>query len=172
MHGDPCEVVIAKGEVRLAEVYQHGDLREPIYRYHHLACAVTAVPLVLRGAIRGAGLAIMPAETRVGLLAEIEGRDRGARDREARALRGGPGSGEAPTSAATSELYAQVAEDPDDVGALTVLADELSRLGDPRGELITVMLALAAEPERTKATAKLVTVNDEVAELVKRRDES
>lgn len=41
-------------------------------------------------------------------------------------------------------LYAQLEEDPDDPATLAVLADELQLAGDPRGELISIQLALAS----------------------------
>ena len=41
-------------------------------------------------------------------------------------------------------LVARLARDPDDLDAAAVLADHLSALGDPRGELIAVELAIAS----------------------------
>ncbi len=135
-----CELGLAKGAVRLAEVYMHGDIRNPIYRYHHLACAVTAVPMVVRTALRTLAEPDLVPD-RDAIAAQIDARIAAlAADKRARYAT----TPAAPVSTAGSALLAQLADDPDDPATLAVLADELTAADDPRGELITVQLAVAA----------------------------
>jgi uncharacterized protein (TIGR02996 family) len=47
---------------------------------------------------------------------------------------------------AVEELLAALVEDPDDLGSWSVYADALQTRGDPRGELISMMLRREQEP--------------------------
>lgn len=155
-----CGMVIAKDQLRVAEVFVHGDLRDPIDRFHHLSCAVTAVPLVVRPALRALGDAADLVPDRAALEAAIAARlDALAADKRAR-FAAATAVEVAPASFASEALSAQLAADPDDPETLAVLADELGARGDPRGELITTMLALAR-----------ASINADTGELVRRRDD-
>ncbi|MCX5746532.1 MAG: DUF3553 domain-containing protein [Proteobacteria bacterium] len=146
---DTCAATIAKGDVRLAEVYMHGDIRTPIYRYHHVPCATTAVPLVLRNALTVLDATSDLAPDRARLLAEtgqaLDAQRVARRDAFSARIASAQVSREQAIGA-SAELLAQLDDHPDDPGILEVLADELQARGDPRGELITVQRALAAHP--------------------------
>jgi uncharacterized protein (TIGR02996 family) len=63
----------------------------------------------------------------------------------------------------TRQLQAAIDADPDDAAAYTVLADHLQAQGDPRGELISLMIAATAndDPKLAKAAKKLIDANPE-----------
>ncbi len=192
-----CGEVIAKGEVRAAELYQDSELgpqrvreryerrergeREPIYRFHHLACAVQAVPAVVRSALAAPhDRALVPdrdaLDAALALALETERKKR-VEAATARLL---------PIAAAPSAadahlepLLAQLAEAPEDATTLTVVGDLFTARGDAQGELISVQLALRTAkveraPEvigaRTSARDREI-VDSTTATLIARRDE-
>ena len=73
--------------------------------------------------------------------AALDGRAPISEDAELAAL----AAGLAPTGADLDRLWREVGDHPGDLSARTVLGDALSAAGDPRGELIALQLALAAE---------------------------
>ena len=98
-----------------------------------------------RGPRHGAAIAAMREATRVprpadpALLAEAEAATR--------------------ARAQLDELYAQAARNADDLGLRAVLADALQAAGDPRGELITLQLAIAegaTDPKLHRRAAMLL----------------
>lgn len=86
----------------------------------------------------------------------IEKQREGYRVAEAEATRAPADAGVAPEPAAADDahgaaLEAAIADDPDDAEAYAVYGDWLQRRGDPRGELIALQLAAAAEAPRGPA---------------------
>jgi len=158
-----CGASIMKGVARVAELFKHGDIANPIYRYHHIECAVDAVPLVVRNALASvAGDAAVDAGAIARRVEDRLERERAERrqryEASAAAARAAVAPVEHPDGALAS-LLAQLADAPDDAAVLAVLADELQARSDARGELIATQLALAG----AKA--------DAAAPLIRRRDE-
>ena len=145
-----CDKVIEKGTARLSEETRDIGIPTLIHRYYHLRCALAIVPDVLRRALD---------DVRDGV--EIEGRSEieakleqllaaAAAKREERyaAQRVTPEASvfKVVLDPKTSGLVDQLQDDPHDVATLAVIADQLQTLNDPRGELIALELALAADP--------------------------
>jgi hypothetical protein len=148
-----CDKVIDKGVARLSEETSDIGIPTMIQRYYHLRCALATIPDVLRralGDIRGNAV-IEDRATLEAKLAEHEAREEQKRkdkyeaaiaaEREAVVVKQN-------LDPVTFELTEQLLDNPDDTGALTVLADQLQHGSDPRGELIAVQLALAAAGPR------------------------
>jgi len=157
-----CGEKIAKGEVRVAELYQDSRIgsqrferfyrdgerfmarregREAIRRYHHLACAVARHPTVAKSALdapHDASLIDDPVQLRRELDASLEA-ERQARVAAATSRMGA--DHEIETDPALEPMLAQLADAPDDLDSLAVAGDLLQSLGDPRGELIAIQLA-------------------------------
>jgi uncharacterized protein (TIGR02996 family) len=145
-----CDQIIDKGAPRLSEETSDIGIPTLIHRYYHLRCALATVPDVLRRAladIRGN----VEIEDRAGLEAKLSERlaFETAKRREKYEAQLAEREATAPVVASdpiTLELTEQLLDDPDDPGALAVLADQLQGSGDPRGELIAIQLALAGAP--------------------------
>jgi hypothetical protein len=145
-----CDKVIEKGSARLSEETRDIGIPTMIHRYYHLRCALAIVPDVLRRALEDVRGDI-----------EIEGRSEleakleqllaiAAAKREERyaAQRATPEASvwKVVLDPKTSGLVEQLQDDPHDVATLAVIADQLQTVNDPRGELIALELALAADP--------------------------
>jgi len=168
-----CGEKIAKGDARVAELYQdsqrgaprfgeargdHGEYyrvreegREAIHRYHHVTCAATACPAVLASALRASHDPALIAD-RAALdrqLADALEAERKQRIEAAAARIGVPRE---PTvaDARLEPVLARLEETPDDIEGLSIIGDLMSEHGDPQGELISLQLALREmKPERT-----------------------
>jgi uncharacterized protein (TIGR02996 family) len=144
-----CERPIAKGEIRLAEQYDDPDVPRPIHRFHHLDCALTAVPhLVAVGLVSPIedDVAIDRGAIQQRLQVALEAQRQRRRERYAAQLASQASPEPDVIEELDAGLVAQLVENPDDAGALGVLADVLQSRDEPRGELIAVQLALAAQP--------------------------
>ncbi len=157
-----CGENIAKGEVRVGELYQDSRIgpqrfesyyrggdrfvgrsegREAIRRYHHLACAVAKHPTVVKSALdapHDASLIDDPVQLRRDVDASLEA-ERQARVAAATARMGA--DAELETDPDLEPMLAQLADAPDDLDLLAVAGDLFQSLGDPRGELIAIQLA-------------------------------
>ncbi|HEU0033695.1 MAG TPA: DUF3553 domain-containing protein [Kofleriaceae bacterium] len=162
-----CDHAIGKGAVRVAEQFDDLRLGRIIHRFHHLECAVLAIPSIVSEALDASGEADLPvdrAALRRQLDAKLEAARRARRERYVAQLVAVEDA--APLDAADEnldetarDLLAQLADDEDNTGVLAVLADTLLAHGEPRGELIAVQLALrGAKPA-------------EAEKLIRRRDE-
>jgi len=166
-----CSAVIAKGTVRVAEEYRDIGIPDLLHRFYHLRCAAAVHPELVATALRDVehGLVFDRAELEAKIAPALE------RERQQRLAKYAAQLAErdaqrpaAATDATTTELLAQLANDPADTGTLAVLADHLQACGDIRGELIGVQLAIAAGASAPKI-AQLEGDDDEEtdhAELV------
>jgi uncharacterized protein (TIGR02996 family) len=164
-----CEQAIAKGDTRVAEQFDDPDVPKPIHRFHHMDCALTAIPHVVAQALATPfeqDVTIDRREVEQRLLAALEAQRQRRRERYAAQL-ASQAAGDtppldelarAPLDASNDELISQLEANPDDAGVLGVLADLLQSHDEPRGELIAVQLALAGQPK-------------DPAPLIRRRDE-
>ena len=144
-----CDAPIMKGQARVAELYKHGDIASPIYRYHHIECAIDACPLVVRNALDTVIVAdgIVDRDAIAARVAARLERERTERRQRYEATAAAARAAAAPPAerpdGALASLLDQLAAAPDDAAVLGVLADELQARGDARGELIATQLALA-----------------------------
>ena len=158
-----CERVIARGDVRLGELYQDEAVPKPIHRYHHLECAIAAIPDIVRQAMPyqiegGLGLDLTALEARLAI--SIDGHRQVRREQYLAQLAvAEPAAEPGEADQLEGDLVRQLGDDPDDTGVLAVLADLWQSRGEPRGELIAVQLALRAAPADP---APLVTRRDEL----------
>lgn len=144
-----CDEVIAKGTARLSEETRDIGIPTMIHRYYHLRCALAIVPDVLRRALDDVREGV-EIEDRAELEAKLlelatvaEAKKRAHYD----AQRAAPeGAFKVVLDPKTSGLVDQLQDDPHDVATLAVIADQLQIVNDPRGELIAIELALAANP--------------------------
>jgi hypothetical protein len=150
-----CEQAIVRDDLRVAEPHFNQDINRSVDRFHHLDCAVGAHPNVVRLALIGTLDDVMPAAERDATEARIDASlERARRARIERHQQQVVAAAEAAPvetdDARMSSIYAQLDADVTDHGVLAVIADALQAAGDPRGELIAVQLALAANPETTQ----------------------
>jgi hypothetical protein len=172
-----CGEKIAKGETRVAELYQdsqHGPVRymdqrtvggdyyrvrdegrEAIHRFHHLACAAKAQPIVLASALRAPhDPALIP--DRAALDRQVAGAveaERKARV-DAAAARIGVRDEATAVDERLEALLARLIDNPDDLDGLSIVGDHLSEKGEPHGEMIAIQLALRdVKVERAPDTA-------------------
>jgi hypothetical protein len=163
-----CGEKIAKGATRVAELYQdtnvgrhqyeeryrgdgdyyrvRSDSREPIQRFHHLACAVEKHPSVVSTALkRPFDPELIPdrAALEKQLAAAVE-EERKARVAAATAKLGQPQEAAAadPNLDPLLEQLLDAPEDPELVGIVGDLFQSRSGGNDPRGELIVLQMAM------------------------------
>jgi len=192
-----CGEPIAKGTARVAELYQDSQFgperareryerrdpsqREAIYRFHHVACAVQAVPAVVRSALDAPhDRALVPDRAALdAMLALALEAERKKRVEAATAKLLPVAAAPSAADAHLEPLLAQLADAPEDATVLGVLGDLFAARGDAQGELISVQLALRTAkveraPEvvgaRTSARDRVV-VDSTTATLIGRRDE-
>jgi uncharacterized protein (TIGR02996 family) len=141
-----CNVVIAKGAVRLVEEYRDIGIPEPIDRFFHLKCAAAVHPELVANALQNVAIGVDfdRAEIEAKIAPAI------ARIAEARTAKYLAQLAEKEAQAkpvvvsideTTAELLDQLVDNPEDPGTLAVVADQLQARGDPRGELIALQLA-------------------------------
>ncbi|MCW5801817.1 MAG: hypothetical protein KIT31_05475 [Deltaproteobacteria bacterium] len=151
-----CGTKIDKGETRVAELYQdtnfgrpqyeryrgRSDARDPIQRFHHLACAVDKHPAVVATALkRPHDASLIPDRVALDkqLTAALE-EERKARVAAATAKLNNPVESAA-SDPNLDPLLAQLADTPDDPEVVAILGDLYQQRSDPRGELIVLQLA-------------------------------
>jgi hypothetical protein len=194
-----CGEKIAKGEVRVAELYQDAhvgpvryneyrrgddyvrvrdDAREAIHRFHHLACALAKHPAVLRTALsRPHDAALIPDRAALDRqLAEALEEERKQRVAAATERL----SAKPETAAADPNLdplLAQLADAPENPELVAIIGDLFQSRNDPRGELIAIQLAtrtLKRErgPEIGGPRSRSQAIEDPTAKgMIQRRDE-
>ncbi len=141
-----CNAAIGKGEARLAEEYSDISIPKLIMRFYHLKCAAAAQPELLHHALR---------DVRPNTIFDRAGIEARIGPAVARAQQQRIASYEAKRAAVvelaphiaddatTIAVLAELESDPDNAEILAIAADQLMAQADPRGELITVQLALA-----------------------------
>jgi hypothetical protein len=146
-----CNAPIGKGEARLAEEYADIGIPKLIMRFYHLVCAAAAQPELLHHALR---------DVRPGTIfdrADIEARVAPAIERakqhriasyEAKRAVAVAVAPHVADDATTLAVLAELEADPENAELLAIAADQLMAQRDPRGELITVQLALAKASRR------------------------
>jgi len=160
-----CGDKIAKGTTRVAELYQdathgrplyeeryHGDgnysrarseHREAIQRFHHLECAIAKHPAVVATALKRPHDPALIEDR-----AELDRRLAAALEEERKARVAAATARLAPPVEAVADdpnlapLLAQLAEAPDDPELIAIVGDLYQAKGDPRGELISIQLAI------------------------------
>jgi hypothetical protein len=153
-----CDKPIEQGVARLSEETRDIGIPTLIHRYYHLRCALAVVPDVLRralGDVRG-GVEIEGLEQLQAKLDELAAAEAAKKQERYEAQRAEPTSFKITLDPRTSQLVDQLADDPHDLATLAVIADQLQTVNDPRGELIALELALAADPR-----AELVDEDDD-----------
>jgi hypothetical protein len=148
-----CDKPIEKGAPRLSEETHDIGIPTLIQRYYHLRCALATAPDVLRRALADVrGDLVIPE--RVELEAKLEEKlafEAAKRREKYDAAVAAEREANIPKQSldpVTFQLTEQLLDNPEDPGALAVLADQLQSTSDPRGELIAVQLALAAAGPR------------------------
>lgn len=138
-----------KGTARLSEETRDIGIPTMIHRYYHLRCALAIVPDVLRRAlddVRGAVEIEDRAALEAKLLELVTVADAKKRAHYEAQRVAPEGAFWVVLDPKTSGLVDQLQDDPHDVATLAVIADQLQIVNDPRGELIAIELALAANP--------------------------
>ena len=141
-----CDQVIVKGTPRLSEETSDIGIPDLIHRFYHLKCAAAVHPEVVAAALANVdhGVVFDRAEIEAKIAPAVE---RAVELRKQKYL-AQQAEREAKTAAiivatddTTNELLAQLDGNPEDVGTLAVVADQLQARGDMRGELIALQLA-------------------------------
>jgi hypothetical protein len=196
-----CGEKIAKGEVRVAELYQDATLgplqyeergggdnyyrvrsehRGAIQRFHHLACAVDKVPSVVSTALKRPHDPDLIADR-----AALEKQLAGAVEVERKArVAAATAKLAAPTEAAAADpnldpLLEQLLDAPEDPELVAIIGDLFQSRGDPRGELISIQFATRSArrergPEVANPRGRTRSAEAEdstVRDLVARRDQ-
>jgi hypothetical protein len=157
-----CNAAIGKGEARLAEEYSDISIPKLIMRFYHLKCAAAAQPELLHHALRdvrpGTIFDRADIEARVGpaIARAQQQRIASYEAKRAAAVEVAPHVADDPTTIA---VLAELEADRENAEILAIAADQLMAQSDPRGELITVQLALAKAnrrlPSRDRARSPL-----------------
>ena len=146
-----CNAAIGKGEARLAEEYSDIGMPKLIMRFYHVKCAAAAQPELLHHALRdvrpGTIFDRADIEARIGPAIARAQQQRIASYEAKRAATVAVAPHVA-DDATTLAVLAELEADPDNAELLAIAADQLMAQNDPRGELITVQLALAKASRR------------------------
>ncbi|MBW2734640.1 MAG: TIGR02996 domain-containing protein [Deltaproteobacteria bacterium] len=120
-----CRGLIAKGALRLREVFGSQYSRDPVSRYYHLGCGVAHVPHVFRQALADCPHELPDRAALEEQLAEVLTIVDAAQSTDE-------------TSVQYHTFIAQMCANPDDEATQLVFADWLQEVNDPRGELIAI----------------------------------
>jgi hypothetical protein len=165
-----CDTVLEEGSPRLSETVRDIGIPQPIQRYYHLRCALAIVPDVLARGLSNARIDVPDRAHLEAKLAEHAAREEARRteryEAQVAAERDAHRVPKASLDPVTFQLTEELLDNPHDTGVLGVLADQLQRDNDPRGELIAVQLALAAAGPR----AEDLDTDDDDDEPLDRRD--
>lgn len=138
-----CKRAIAKGDLRVSEEFVSAYTQEIEARFHHLSCAAGSQPYVLKQALESTDVEVPDrAELEARIERALSVTDVAAED-EGQKLE-------------YARFVEDVTKDPTDAHRLTVFADWLQSVEDPRGELIVIQqeIETASRDERERLLQK------------------